>query len=406
MPYRNNHYVPQWYQKGFIPKQQLNKELFYLDLKPEYVIDSKGNKHFIKVLRNLGTKKCFAQEDLYTTKLGIENSTKIETEFFGNIDNISPKAMEFFLNFDHIKFQRKAYHDLLNHMGTQKLRTPKALKWISENINSKDQDKILQYMIKLRRLYSAIWTECVWQIAEADKSETKFIISDHPVTVYNRRCGPRSEWCKDCNDPDITFQATHTLFPLSLNKVLILTNLSWIRNPYQSETNIRPNPNPFRDAVMKWTEIQIDRHLTEQEVREINLIIKSRAHRYIAAGNKEWLYPELYITKSNWNKFGKGYLLMPDPRPLTLGGEMIFGFGNGVTDSFDSYGRKVWDPEYNLEQDSNIEDKTFYRFKGEFARLFGPFRRGRSFSSIIKLDNEKDDDKYHKYHLSLENKNK
>lgn len=32
--YRNNHYVPVWYQNKFIPSKRQDKELYYLDLKP------------------------------------------------------------------------------------------------------------------------------------------------------------------------------------------------------------------------------------------------------------------------------------------------------------------------------------------------------------------------------------
>ena len=111
-------------------------------------------------------------------------------------------------------------------MSTQKLRTPKGLGWLSKRAGTTDRNKILSFMIKLRQLNCAIWTECIWLIADASQSNTKFIISDHPVTVYNRRCGPRSQWCRDFEDPDISFHGTHTIFPLSLDKILILTNLS------------------------------------------------------------------------------------------------------------------------------------------------------------------------------------
>lgn len=113
-------------------------------------------------------------------------------------------------------------------------------------------------VVQLRQFHCAIWTECIWLIADASQSETKFIISDHPVTVYNRRCGPRSMWCRGYEDPDIRFHATHTIFPLSLEKILILTNLSWVRNPYQSEIAMRPNPNPWRGAIFTFMKIQTD----------------------------------------------------------------------------------------------------------------------------------------------------
>lgn len=43
--YRNNHYVPQWYQKRFIPPEQQDQELYYLELKPRAFIDPRGIIH-------------------------------------------------------------------------------------------------------------------------------------------------------------------------------------------------------------------------------------------------------------------------------------------------------------------------------------------------------------------------
>lgn len=189
-----------------------------------------------------------------------------------------------------------------------------------------------------------------------------------------------------------------------MDKLLILTNLSWVRNPYQSEVGVRPNPNPFRNAMFKVTDIQTLRHLSEKEVREINFIIKSRALRYIGAAREEWLYPEQYVTKSDWNLYGQGYLLMPDPRSVNYGGEIIIGYKDGTATAFDEYGRRPWDKDFKV-RDGGIDDdwSTFHYFQGEFARLFGPFRRGRAFT-FDRLDNERDDDDYHNYHLGLERK--
>lgn len=52
--YRNNHYVPQWYQERFIPVSQKDKELYYLDFKPEIFIDSKGIVHQARAIRRQG----------------------------------------------------------------------------------------------------------------------------------------------------------------------------------------------------------------------------------------------------------------------------------------------------------------------------------------------------------------
>jgi hypothetical protein len=149
---------------------------------------------------------------------------------------------------------------------------------------------------EFQNLFCATWTECVWQIADASKSPTKFIVSDHPMVVYNRACPPLSKWCLGNNEPDIRLHATHTYFPMSLDTVLILTNLSWVRNPYQSELKIRPNPSFFRNTIFNFQSIQIGRDLTEDEVLQINLVTKRRAKRYIAAADEEWLYPERRVS--------------------------------------------------------------------------------------------------------------
>jgi hypothetical protein len=226
-------------------------------------------------------------------------------------------------------------------------------------------------------------------------------VSDHPVTVYNRTCGPRHASCRGTNDPDIRLHGTHTLFPLGLDKVLILTNLSWARNPYQAATELRPNPVFYRDSVFYFFEVQTHRSLEEEEVRQINFILKSRAYRYIAAAQEEWLYPERYVSKADWNTYGHGYLLQPDPRSLYHGGEIMLGYPDGSTQAFDVYGRRPWQPDYGGDDKHNGGRDPLLRFQGEFARLFGPIRRGRSFQTG-KLETERDSDDFHEYHLDLD----
>jgi hypothetical protein len=395
--YRHNHYVPEWYQKRFIPADQVDRKLYLLDFTPDTLIDSRGVPHPRNAVRRLGFRYCFAERDLYTTYFGSAESTEIEKQFFGKIDSNGRDAVSYFTDFAQPSAHRNAFEDLMLYMSTQKLRTPKGLGWLGAQAGTADRQELLRLMLEFRKLHCAIWAECVWLIADASQSNTKFIVSDHPVTVYNRRCGPRSDWCRGYNDPDITTNATHTIFPLSLDRILLLTNLSWVRNPYQSEIKLRPNSNPFRIGNFNYQNIQTLRHLTEREVREINFIIKSRALRYVAAARKEWLHPEGYVSKSNWATLGNGYLLMPDPRAIHLGGELTIGFNDGSSAKFDEYGRRPWEKGYG----SLSEAESLYRFQGEFARLYGPYRRGRS-CQTGRLDNERDDEEFHQYHLSFE----
>src|SRR4051812_48352152 len=98
--YINNHYVPQWYQRQFIP-DQTDRELFLLDLKPNSFRDGQGVRRQRKALRRTGTRKCFAIDDLYTTRFGDIESRDLERVFFGEVDTLGKEAVEFFAGFDH-----------------------------------------------------------------------------------------------------------------------------------------------------------------------------------------------------------------------------------------------------------------------------------------------------------------
>lgn len=399
--FRHNHYVPKWHQKRFVPAGQVDQELFYLDLKPGSFTDPRGVVHAKRNPRRQGFKFCFAERDLYTTTLSGIGPTEVEQQFFGNIDREGRRAVEYFSNFAHPWDGTQLFQELTRYMSTQKLRTPKGLSWLSQQAGTRDKNVVLRALIQLQQIYSAIWAECVWLIADASESQTKFIISDHPVTVYNRRCGPRSAWCRGDNDPDIRYHGTHTIFPLSLERILILTNLSWVRDPYQSETIVRPNPNFFHETLMNILDVQTLRRLTEEEVRQINFIIKSRAKRYVGAGREEWLYPELQVSKSDWHDYGHGYLFMPDPRAVMYSTETIISFESGNHTFLDEYGRQPGQAGYSGSRRGVGRDwQTFHRFQGEFATLFGPRRRGRAFHQM-RLDDELDSEEYHQYHLSL-----
>jgi hypothetical protein len=148
--------------------------------------------------------------------VGDERQVEIEKIFFGKVDDQGRDAVKFFADYVHLEsgWDGDPLHKLMLYMSTQKLRTPKGLDWLANQLNTTDRNSILNLMLRLRQIHSAIWVECIWQIADATKSETKFIVSDHPVTVYNKFLGPSNKkWCRGSNDPDITLNATHTIFP-------------------------------------------------------------------------------------------------------------------------------------------------------------------------------------------------
>ena len=205
-------------------------------------------------------------------------------------------------------------------------------------------------------------------------------------------------------DPDITLSGTHTLFPLSEDRILILTNLSWARNPYGNPLKQRPNPDLFRHAMFNFQDIQTGKNLSRDEVLRINYIMKARAHRYIAAREKQWLYPESEIKDLTWDKLTGNHILMPDPRSMIYSSGVVIGFKGGGGEAFDAYGRRPGQAGYENELNER-EWETFHAFQGEFARLYGRRRRGQS-HRLGGLDPEEDTEDHHRYHLRLEQQNR
>jgi hypothetical protein len=354
----------------------------------------------MNALRRLGPKKCFSEDNLYTTTFNGNRSTEVEQIFFGEVDKKGMQAVEHFSNFKHdVAGPLNVFADFMIYLSTQRLRTPKGLGWLKKELGSADQFFLLFELQRLKDLYAAIWTECVWLLADASQSTTKFILSDHPVTTYNREIRPLAPKCKGYNDLDIRMHGTHTIFPLSSEKILLLTNRSWALNPYQCATKLRPNPVYEHDAIINLLDIQVGRSLSEQEVREINFIIKRRALRYIAADEEEWLYPENHVKIGDWNKYGNGYLCMPDPRSMQLSGALMIGYKDGMSDAFDPYGRRPWQRGFAPDPPRYGEQKL-YEFQGEFAHLFGPKSRGRNFI-FGTLSEEEISPKSHANYLSM-----
>jgi hypothetical protein len=95
MKYKENHYVPCWYQERFLPTTGECK-FRYLDLHPEQFRDPSGVLRTKKNVWRWGASSCFKETDLYTVKHGRYESTDIERFFFGKVDEDGREAVEFF----------------------------------------------------------------------------------------------------------------------------------------------------------------------------------------------------------------------------------------------------------------------------------------------------------------------
>jgi hypothetical protein len=380
MQSRAHHYVPRWYQRRFLKTGQY--KYHYLDLHPAAAY-SGGVRHERQALLNWGPDRCFYKEDLYTLKLGAWSSDQIERRFFGEIDSRGRTAVELFGNYDGIREGvPDAFHSLVLYMGAQRFRTPRGLKWLGGRVNLGDKNEALMAMQQLFLLHGTMWAEGVWEIVRARKSPTKFIVTDEPVTFFNTQKFPLA--IPYPGDVKLDRVGTRTIFPLSLDACLIITHLQLVRNPWMDPTLPRANARSFQQTLRKLTDTQFGRELEEDEVLRINLILKKRATRYIAAAEKEWLYPERRFS-AGWAKIDHDWFVLPKLYKVGFTGEMIVGFADGTKWAMDEHGRHPGDPGYRDRKLHDVEWQTHQRAKEEWAKK----RAGRS---VAHVDNSSRED--------------
>lgn len=332
---RNNHYVPEWYQKGFLSIE--SEQLLYLDLDPKFRNHPNGRITTIKNPKPTPISKCFVQKDLYTTFFGELINDEIEKKLFGEIDNRGAKAVRAFIALDKNEWHKHFSH-FFTYIDAQKTRTPKGLQWIKNHYPQLNQIELMQEMQAILTMNCTIWGEGVREIVTATNSTTKFILSDHPVTIYNQAYPPESSQCYFPNDPSIALIGTQTIFALDMNHCIIFTNYEYAKNPNNVDPiQNRINAQNFRNSLVRTDAFIRSRTLTEDEVRNINFIIKKRAQKFIAASQEEWLYPD-HNFKLKWSSL-KNTLLPVDLGLFLFGGEIYLGKKNGSVYYQDAFGR-------------------------------------------------------------------
>jgi len=334
---RRHHYVPVWYQRRFLTNGQIS--LYYLNLHPfKKLADGKQIK--LKEIYRWGPRNCFCKKDLYTTRAFGERNDEIEKFLFGQIDDAGAKAINALVDQD-FNLLSKLFSVVFEYLDAQKLRTPKGLDWIKSNYFQLSHIELMLEMQQLRTMHCTMWVEGVMEIVSAEESDVKFIISDHPVTIYNPACPPVSKTCTYPNDPPTAWLASQTLFPLDINHCFILTNLEYALDPNGvNPTTTRTNPRYFATTLTRWDAIIRTRKLKPEEVCAINYIVKTRARRYIASCQLEWLYPEENISNRKWEELG-AVLLPPKDGLWKFGGEIYVGGKNGKLLWYqDEFGRR------------------------------------------------------------------
>lgn len=187
---RNNHYVPQWYQEGFF--EPGSNTLAYLDLTPPRKTLNNGRVITERALFTAPTSRAFRQQDLYSTFFGTSINDEIERRLFGDIDARGSLAVRAFAGTDVGEWHRH-FQTLFEYIDIQKIRTPKGLDWLKAQYPQLTQNELMIEMQGIRMMHCTLWTEGVREIVSADDAETKFIVSDHPVTIYNHAVSPEMQ---------------------------------------------------------------------------------------------------------------------------------------------------------------------------------------------------------------------
>lgn len=338
---RNNHYVPQWYQRGFLPLGQ--SQLYYLDMSPKRKVLPDGRTVLMNAFHKWGPKSCFYEFDLYSTHFGMVANDEVEKYLFGSIDVRGAVAVRAFATGD-LSAMHHAFQDFFEYLDAQKLRTPKGLDWIRSRYASLNQVQLMVEMQGLRFMHCTMWTEGVREIVSAEESDVKFIVSDHPVTVYNAATSPTCLQCTYPEDPSIEWIGTQTIFVLDANNCLILTHLEYAKGLKAANLTAPRTHARYRGQSLVRTDAFIrTRKLARDEVVAINYLLKTRARRYLAASKKEWLHPEQFFT-GTWQDIA--HVLLPKDDLWRFGGEIYVGHADGSTQFQDEYGRTSGAHEY------------------------------------------------------------
>jgi Protein of unknown function (DUF4238) len=338
---RNNHYVPEWYQEGFFEPGR--NTYLYLDTNPRQRTLSDGRVVTEKSKFIWPVSQAFRERDLYSTFFGTTVNDEIERKLFGDIDRRGAQAVRAFMG-ENVSEWHRHFTSFFEYLDVQKMRTPKGLDWLSAQYPRLTQNDLMFEMQGIRMMHCTIWTEGVREIVSAQDAAVKFIVSDHPVTVYNHAIPHNAAGSSYPKDPSIALKGSQTIFPLNRDFCLILTNLEYAQDHSANPIEKRTFAGNYRNSMVRTDAFIRTRKLTSEEVVQVNRVIKARAKRYIAAGREEWLYPETSSAEP-WADLRRTFL-PPNNDLWRFGGEMYASFESGEVRYQDAFGRTEKEREF------------------------------------------------------------
>lgn len=189
-------------------------------------------------------------------------------------------------------------------------------------------------------MHCVMWMEGIWEIVSAKNSKHKFIFSDHPVTLFNPHIFPIGLSGQPTEDPPQEWIGTQTIFPFNKENLFIVTHLEGAEgvSPSRARTP-RTNARLFDKPLVRHDKTIRGRELTDEQVAAVNYAIKQRAHKYIAGGTLDSLYPEKHLKNRMWQRLGQ-FLLPSRMKTFKSGGEIFIKMNDGSFMFQDEYGRR------------------------------------------------------------------
>jgi len=178
-------------------------------------------------------------------------------------------------------------------------------------------------------------------------------------------------------DVGLELAGTRTIFRLSLDSCFIITHLQLTRDPWMKPLALRPNARSYQNAVKSILDIQFGRELEEDEVLRINLILKKRAARYVAAAEEEWLYPERRVS-TGWARLDDDWFLFPNLWKIPFTTKTIMGWNDRPPLVLDAHGRTPMHRHFEDKEQHDRDWKTRFDSQREWAKR----RAGRSVAHV------------------------
>jgi Protein of unknown function (DUF4238) len=320
----DHHFVPAWYQRAFLPD---GKGVFFvLDKEPvTRVRCPDGALRKVTNVRDVfkcGSDKLFQVRGLYSVQAAGVQVDAMERSVFGHLDNIGARASAMLRSWpesggfgfrghdqipSHYGHPSERMQDLLLFLNAQRERTPRGIAQMKQFLAKQGRigppnNLIMMYFQRRRQLNCTVWAEGMWEIFSAKKSQTKFLLSDDPVTLYNCDCYPASQACTFPNDPHPFWRGTRVLYPLSPTALLAITHNEHADDPKRSKAQEnRRNARSHDQAILNYTDIINERELSDEQVHQVNFVLRARATRYVASSSRADLYPERAIGVPRWS---------------------------------------------------------------------------------------------------------